>query len=225
MSISTKVQRKLWASSGGYCGNPGCHCELLPFFESGKITNIEEMAHIIGQKEDGPRGDDELPLNERDEFENIILLCPTCHTMVDKNPELFSKETIIQWKKNHQESIKALFIVPTFNTRKEVYQYLKPLLAENKFIFDTYGPYSRNAEENQMATELEWERQSIQKIIPNNRKIEAVITQNEKLLSEEEYPLYIRFKQHREGFEFNKLSGDVSAVVPRFPDGFEKLFQ
>lgn len=225
MSISTKVQRKLWASSGGYCGNPGCHCELLPFFESGKITNIEEMAHIIGQKEDGPRGDDELPLNERDEFENIILLCPTCHTMVDKNPELFSKETIIQWKKNHQESIKALFIVPTFNTRKEVYQYLKPLLAENKFIFDTYGPYSRNAEENQMATELEWERQSIQKIIPNNRKIEAVITQNEKLLSEEEYPLYIRFKQHREGFEFNKLSGDVSAVVPRFPDGFEILFQ
>ena len=98
-------------------------------------------------------------------------------------------------------------------------------MAENKFIFDTYGPYSRNAEENQMATELEWERQSIQKIIPNNRKIEAVITQNEKLLSEEEYPLYIRFKQHREGFEFNKLSGDVSAVVPRFPDGFEKLFQ
>lgn len=198
---------------------------MLPFFESGKITNIEEMAHIIGQKEDGPRGDDELPLNERDEFENIILLCPTCHTMVDKNPKLFPKETIIQWKKKHQESIKALFIVPMFNTRKEVRQYLKPLLAENKFIFDTYGPYSRNAEENQMATELEWERQSIQKIIPNNRKIEAIITQNEKLLSEEEYPLYIQFKQHREGFEFNKLSGDVSAVVPRFPDGFEKLFQ
>lgn len=225
MSISIKVQRKLWASSGGYCGNPGCHCELLPFFESGKITNIEEMAHIIGHKEDGPRGDDELPLSERDEFGNIFLLCPTCHTMIDKNPEQFPKETIIQWKTNHQESIKALFVVPTFNTREEVYHYLKPLLAENKFIFDTYGPYSRNAEESQMATELEWERQSIQKIIPNNRKIEAVITHNEKLLSAEEYPLYIQFKQHREGFEFNKLSGDVSAVVPRFPEGFEKIYQ
>ncbi len=225
MSIGIKVQRKLWANSGGYCENPGCHCELLPFFESGKITSIEEMAHIIGQKQNGPRGDDELPLNERDVFENLVLLCPTCHAMIDKNPELFPKETIIQWKKNHQESIKALFVVPTFNTREEVYLYIKSLLAENKYIFDTYGPYSKNAEENQMATELEWERQSIQKIIPNNRKIEAVITQNERLLSEEEYPLYIQFKQHREGFEFNKLSGDVSAVVPRFPEGFEKIYQ
>lgn len=76
------------------------------------------MAHIIGQKEDGPRGEDELPLNERDEFENIILLCPTCHTMVDKNSDIYPKETLLQWKKNHIESIKNLFVAPTFSTRK-----------------------------------------------------------------------------------------------------------
>lgn len=225
MSISTKVQRKLWASSGGYCGNPGCHCELLPFFETGKITNIEEMAHIIGQKKDGPRGEDELPLSERDEFDNIILLCPTCHTMVDKNPDIYPKETLFLWKKNHIDSIKNLFVAPKFNTREEVFQYLKPLLAENKYIFDTFGPYSKNAEEDQMATEQEWERQAIQKIIPNNRKIEAAIICNVELLNEEEYPLYIQFSMHKEGFEFNKLSGDVSAVVPKFPDGFEKIYQ
>ena len=225
MSISAKVQRKLWAGSGGYCGNPGCHCELLPFFESGKISRIDEMAHVIGHKEYGPRGDDELPLSDRDEFENLILLCPTCHTTIDKNPELFPKETILQWKKNHQESIKNLFDVPKFSSREEACQYLKPLLAENKYIFDTFGPFSKNAEENQMATEIEWERQAIQIIIPNNRKIEAAITQNVELLKEEEYPLYIQFKIHREGFEFNKLSGDVSAVAPRFPKDFEKIFQ
>ena len=49
MSISINVKRKLWANSGGYCANPGCHCELLPFFETGEITNIEEMAHIISE--------------------------------------------------------------------------------------------------------------------------------------------------------------------------------
>ena len=225
MSISTKVQKKLWASSGGYCCNPGCHCELLPFFENGKITNIEEMAHIIGQKEDGPRGKDELPLRERDEFENIILLCPTCHTMVDKNPDIYPKETLLQWKKNHIDSIKSLFVVPKFNTREDACQYLKPLLAENKYIFDTFGPYSQNAEENQMATELEWERLAIQKIIQKKKKIEAAISCNKGLLSDEEYQLYIQFKQHREGFEFNKLSGNVSAVVLRFPVGFEKIYQ
>lgn len=112
MSIRTIVKRKLWASSGGFCGKPDCHSDLFPFFESGKITNIEELAHIIGQKEKGPRGNNPLPLDERDEFENIILLCPTCHTIVDKNPELFPNETIKQWKSNHEKSIADIFQVP-----------------------------------------------------------------------------------------------------------------
>ena len=225
MSISTKVQRKLWASSGGYCGNPRCHCELLPFFDTGEITNIEEMAHIIGHKEDGPRGEDEMPISERDEFDNLILLCPNCHTTIDKNPQLYPKATIREWKRNHTESIRNLFMAPKFNTRAEVQKYLRPLFAENKYIFDTFGPFSENADSNQMATEIEWKRQSIEKIIPNNRKIEAVISQNEELLEGSEYDLYIQFKSHREGFEFNKLSGDVSSVVPRFPEGFENIFK
>lgn len=29
MSISSGVRRKLWAASGGYCGNPACHKDLL----------------------------------------------------------------------------------------------------------------------------------------------------------------------------------------------------
>lgn len=74
MTISDKVKRKLLAASGGFCGNPNCHRNLFDFFETGEVKNIEELAHIIGQKENGSRGDDELPLSERDEFENIILL-------------------------------------------------------------------------------------------------------------------------------------------------------
>ena len=89
MSISNKVQRKLLAASGGFCGNPSCHRYLFDFFETGEITNIEELAHIIGQKKEGPRGENELSLSERDEFDNIILLCPTCHTIIDKNPQLY----------------------------------------------------------------------------------------------------------------------------------------
>lgn len=215
----------MWASSGGYCGNPRCHCELLPLFETGEITNIEEIAHIIGHKEDGPRGHDNTSLNERDEFENLILLCPNCHTIIDKNPELFPKETIRQWKRNHSDSIRNLFVAPKYSTREEIRKYLRPLFAENKYIFDTFGPFSSNAKSDQMATEIEWERQAIQKIIPNNRKIEAAISQNEEMLKESEYLLYIQFKIHREGFEFNKLSGDVNAVVPRFPEGFDSIFE
>lgn len=156
MSINTKVKRKLLAASGGFCGNPNCHKNLFDFFESGEITNIEELAHIIGQKEDGPRGDDELPLTQRDEFDNIILLCPTCHTTIDKNPQLFPKETIRKWKREHQERIENLFITPKFDSREDARKYVLPLLAENKAIFEAFGPFSENAAKDHMATELEW---------------------------------------------------------------------
>lgn len=225
MSISVKVQRKLLAASGGFCGNPNCHRNLFEFFESGEVKSIEELAHIIGQKEKGPRGDDELQLSERDEFSNIILLCPTCHTIVDKNVHLFPKETIRKWKREHQHSIEALFITPKFDTREKARKYVWPLLMENKAVFDKYGPSSENAVNDPMATELEWKRQSIQRIIPNNRKIESAITQCLDLLTYEETGLFIQFKLHREGFEYNKLSGDVNATVPTFPAGFDNILK
>lgn len=225
MSISTEVKRKLLASSGGYCGKPDCHRDLFPFFESGEITNIEELAHIIGQKENGPRGENELPLSQRDEFGNIILLCPVCHTTIDKSPHLFPDDTIRQWKKNHMESIKNLFQAPKFSSREDIRKYLRPLLAENRAIFDKYGPYSENAKNKQMETELMWEKLAIQKLLPNNRKIESAIELNQELLLGNEFGLYIEFKLHREGFEYNKISGDVNSAVATFPIGFEKIFQ
>ncbi len=224
MGIKTIVRRKLWASSGGFCGKPDCHTDLFPFFESGEITNIEELAHIIGQKKKGPRGNNPLPLSERDEFENIILLCPTCHTIIDKNPKLYPDDTVKQWKANHEESIANIFQVPKFESREEAKKYLRPLQAENKAIFDSYGPHSENATNNQMATELMWEKLAIQKILPNNRKIEAVVEQNQDLLEGNEFGLFIEYKLHREGFEYNKISGDVNSTVPTFPNGFENIF-
>ena len=42
---------------------------------------------------------------------------------------------------------------------------------------------------------------------------------------EDELRLFTQFKLHREGFEYNKLSGDVNATVPTFPIGFENIFK
>lgn len=224
MAISEKVKRRLWAASGGFCSKPDCHSDLFPFFENGAITNIEELAHIIGQKKKGPRGGNSMPLSERDEFENIVLLCPTCHTIIDKNPKLFPEISIIEWKANHEESIRKLFVEQKFNSRDEIRDYLKTLFAENKYIFENYGPYSVNAKDDQLATELMWESLAIKKILLNNRKIENVIEINQHLLEGNEFGSFIGFKIHREGFEYNKISGDVNAMAPTFPKDFEKIF-
>jgi len=115
--------------------------------------------------------------------------------------------------------------VPKFNSREEARKYLKLLLVENKTIFDMYGPHSENAIKDQMATELMWEKLAIQKLLPNNRLIESAIEQNQDLLLNNEFGLFIEFKLHREGFEYNKISGDVNPMVPTFPTGFENIFQ
>lgn len=225
MGIDYRVKRKLWASSGGYCAKPDCHSDLFPFFENGKITNIEELAHIIGKKEKGPRGNSSISESERDNFENIILLCPTCHTIIDKNPDLFSEDTIKNWKANHDKSVKDLFSVPKFDERSGARKHIKPYLEENKIIFKNYGPYSENAKNDQMATEVMWEKLAIEKILPNNRYIEKIIEANQHLLNKSEFTLFIEFKLHREGFEYNKISGDVNATVPRFPSEFENILK
>lgn len=223
MSISSGVRRKLWAASGGYCGNPTCHKDLFALSDTGKILNIEELAHIIGQSQDGPRGEEGLSLNERDEFENIILLCPTCHTLIDKNPKLYPVELVREWKNNHEESIRRLFETPRFASRQELRKYIEPFLIENKTVFETLGPESSNATKHQLSAEQEWARQCIQTIIPNNRRIDNALVNNRNLLTPEEVKLLIRFKRHREGFEYNHVSGDVSELVPIFPDGFDRI--
>ena len=67
--ISEHIQRKLYAESMGRCMNPDCQEEL--FKDNGDII---EKAHII------PFCD-----STDNSYENLIVLCPNCHTNFDKN--------------------------------------------------------------------------------------------------------------------------------------------
>ncbi len=137
---------------------------------------------------------------------------------------MFPTDLIKKWKSEHESKIINLFVAPKFKTRSQVRAFLKPLFAENHAIFNIYGPYSKNAQNKQASTELMWDKLAIEKILPNNRLIEQTISQHEHLLQNDEYGQYIEFKLHREGFEYNKLSGDVNDAVPTFPSKFELIF-
>ena len=217
MSISSSSKRILYFQSGGYCQNPFCNCELFKFFESGKVTDIEELAHIIAQKEDGPRGDDEKELTERDLIDNIILLCPSCHTLVDKNPDEYSKEALFEWKKEHMNTIEACFKVPVYKTRKELRVVIENLLSRNRTIFNKYGPFSHESKNLLTDTNVAWNRKCIDTIIPNNKRIIKLLNKNDHLLNDREKDIVEQFIIHAEAFEYNKLSGDKNSSAPVFP--------
>lgn len=223
MAITEKTKRLLLARSGGFCANPNCNKDLFPLLENKTITNIEELAHIIGKSEDGPRGEGSLQLSERDDYKNIIVLCPTCHTIIDKNPENFPEEKLQRWKQNHSERIFSLFGELEYSSRDDMRKEISKIQAANKMIFNIYGPHSKLAKEKPWEAEEIWLKKSMAEIIPNNRKIEAILDRYYNLLTEPEAILFEEWRLHKDSFEYNKLSGDITSATIVYPQEFNRI--
>ena len=88
--------KRLFAESGGQCAK--CDLDLFP---DGKL--IAEICHIEAFSSGGPRYNSQLKKsNLENHYDNLIILCPSCHTEIDKkgNELTFSKERLIDYKTN-----------------------------------------------------------------------------------------------------------------------------
>ena len=62
------------------------------------------ICHISGQRPGSPRYDDSMSDKDRHGFENLILLCPTHHVLIDDlEPQRFSVETLREMKDRASE--------------------------------------------------------------------------------------------------------------------------
>lgn len=218
MSISENVKKALYMESAGFYQNPNCNCSLLPFFESGSVTTITELAHIIGQKKHGPRGASALKLSERDTIDNILTLCPTCHTLIDKNAVEFPVELLYQWKKQHKSKVESLFSVIQYKDKESLKSVVEPLLFENQYIFENYGPFSKNSVLLGVEAVNMWNKKVFDKILPNNNKLVCYFKKNETLFSQDKMRILYMFYNHCEEFEYNKISGNKNPLATVFPN-------
>ena len=225
MAISESVKKALYMESAGRCENPNCNCSLLPLFESGKVSNIVELAHIIGQKVDGPRGISDLELPERDLLDNILTLCPTCHTLIDKNENEYPVELLYSWKKQHKLKIEREFEVPKCENKEALKKKVMPLFLENQYIFENYGPFSEKAFLPGMEAVNLWNSKVFEKILPNNRKLVKYFKNNENLFLQKEMKIIYKFYNHCEEFEYNKVSGDKNSLAVQFPKGIYEIWE
>lgn len=68
---------------------------------------IGEVAHIVGQSaEGGPRSDDPVPGGDRGGVANLVLLCPTCHTIVDRQSATYTVERLLGIKESHESWVR-----------------------------------------------------------------------------------------------------------------------
>lgn len=101
------VKLRLAFFSGNRCAFPGCNQPLATEDTPSSIgAIIGEAAHIIGEKPGSERHDPTYPATKINAFENLIYLCPTDHTKIDKKGNGYSVETIRSWKQKHEGKVK-----------------------------------------------------------------------------------------------------------------------
>lgn len=105
-TISARHRNILWALSGNMCafrhGDTLCAQRLVGEVRS--LYAVGEMAHVVGLHRGAARFDPRVPKSALNAHENLILLCPTHHRMVD-DPDArrrFSASALRSMKAAHE---------------------------------------------------------------------------------------------------------------------------
>lgn len=131
MAIKSKVIKMVWGKAAARCSM--CKQVLI----EGKNKNssflipIGEIAHIVAEKNDGPRGESNLTAMERDEIENLLLLCQEHHTIIDNDTDLYTVDKLRGIKEIHEQWVEnKLNTSPVWESKIEQAYYLNiPRLA------------------------------------------------------------------------------------------------
>lgn len=200
-AIPIDVERKLCAESMGRCMNPDCQAELFR-----KKGNVIEKAHITPYCKTADN-----------DYENLVILCPTCHTDFDKN-DAFDQEQVKQWKQIRRAEIEKLF-GKKYATFEELQKQVFPILCENKYIYENYYL----GDQKELWDDFEG------RILANNRKLKTLLENNLGLIQQnpvEEYSnleLVQRMFAHIEEFQATRGNEEKIRQV-LFPAEINSMF-
>ena len=95
---TAKTIKILFGLSGNRCAFPHCSQSLIAGSSQDEdVAVLGEMCHIIAASAGGPRGQ-KASTKSDNSVGNLILLCPTHHSLVDAQPERYPAETLRSWK-------------------------------------------------------------------------------------------------------------------------------
>ncbi len=103
--IKPLTQLVLFVRAGGRCEFDGCNEYLLEHPLTLTRGNFGQMAHVVAFKKDGPRGSGPRPKDIND-VGNLMLLCPSCHKLIDTHPEKYPVPVLEKYKEKHEARIK-----------------------------------------------------------------------------------------------------------------------
>lgn len=97
---------RLYVQAGGWCEFNGCPHYLMEHHLTLAAGNYGQAAHIVAFHENGPRGRTHPRPKVINEVENLMLLCPGCHHMIDEDPAQYTVAVLREYKRHHEERIR-----------------------------------------------------------------------------------------------------------------------
>jgi hypothetical protein len=91
--------KRLFAVSGNRCAFPRCATPLVEP-ETGKV--LGKICHIKARSPGGKRYDPRQTDEQRHGFDNLLLLCPTHHDVVDADEVAYTVERLLAMKHDHE---------------------------------------------------------------------------------------------------------------------------
>src|SRR5690242_6907672 len=93
-----KTIERLFFLTGNRCAFPKCMQPLVD--EAGNL--VAEVCHICGDKPGSQRYDAGQSEEERRGYDNLIVLCPTHHAIVDNDPVRYNPDVLRIMKRRHE---------------------------------------------------------------------------------------------------------------------------
>ncbi|GAF13779.1 hypothetical protein JCM19045_3051 [Bacillus sp. JCM 19045] len=200
-SINTNVERQIYAESMGRCMNPKCEEELFK-----EVGDIMEKAHIIPYCK-----------TKDNSYENLIILCPNCHTDFDKNAA-FSVDYVKKWKLMRKQDFDHFFN-KKYNKFEDLKNEIAQLLLYNKEIFENYFLEAKRGLWNIFEGKILSNNSKIRKILMHN----TVLIQNYPNVNFSNLAIIHNFLLHIDEFEATRLSKEKIRHV-LFPAEINSLF-
>jgi len=130
------VREALFMLSRGRCYAPKCPQRVLRMVDDDPSVNIQ-IAHINGLNSGSARYDQNLPVEKRNSFGNLLLLCQAHHGPVDDKfkEDKYPKKVLLEWKKDREgafyqqlagldvlgvEDLEAMLVSAVAETKQEI---------------------------------------------------------------------------------------------------------
>jgi hypothetical protein len=98
--------KRLLLRSGNRCAFPGCNRPLV----EGDVL-VAEVCHICGEKPGAARYNPSQTEAERQAYDNLIVLCPTHHTIIDGDERTYTVDALHEMKRAHEAKAGRDFVI------------------------------------------------------------------------------------------------------------------